>query len=121
MRTEKNIQISNDKMVISENVLKFIAQNAALEVDGVHSIAKCSGVKKIIGSKGCSSPVQIQNTEQELIIDIYLNLKSTAQIMKVVSDTQHNIKNAIQDMTGKSVTKVNIHVMDIIFEQNGKQ
>ena len=41
--------------------------------------------------------------------------------MKVVSDTQHNIKNAIQDMTGKSVTKVNIHVMDIIFEQNGKQ
>ena len=121
MKTEKNIQINHDKMVISENVLKFIAQNAALEVDGVHSIAKCSVNKKAIGLNECFSPVQIQNTEQELIIDIYLNLKSTAQIMKVVADTQHNIKNAIQDMTEKSVTKVNIHVMDIIFKQKGKQ
>lgn len=58
------------------------------------------------------------NNENETIVDVYLNLRLGARIPDVAGEVQHSVKVAVQSMTGKPVTKVNIHVAGIVLDED---
>ena len=93
---EENKTVDNiGNLVISEDVIASIALNAAKDVEGVSSFAA--------------------RPDNDVKIYIHVNIAPGTKIPKVAADIQKNVKNAVQSMTGKMVSKVNVSIagMDI--------
>ncbi len=109
-------------VIISEEVLASIATNAAKDVDGVSSFSNrpvdvVSTIKS--GSLKVMSPVRVLQNGDDITISIYLNLEPNTKIRAVSQNVQSSVKEAVQNMTGKLVSKVNVIVAGIDFEENG--
>lgn len=114
---DKGYRKSEGNCIISEEVIASIANTAALEVPGVDSMAqKPTDIKGIIGPAATKS-VRVTSNENETVLDIYLNLKVGSRIPEVAGQVQHNVKVAVQSMTGKPVTKVNVVVAGIALDE----
>lgn len=114
---------SNEKgnLVISEDVLSSIAVNAAKDVEGVSSFSNrpvdvVSTIKS--GSLKVMSPVRIIQNGEDINVSIYLNIEPNKQIKPLAQNVQKNVKEAIQNMTGKLVSKVNVIIAGIDFEES---
>ncbi len=117
------ITSSNPKgtLTISEEVLCAIATNAAKDVDGVSSFSNrpvdvVNTIKK--GSLKVMSPVRIVQDGDDIDVSIYLNLEPNQKIQKVAQKVQHNVKEAVQNMTGKPVSHVNVVITGIDFKES---
>lgn len=101
---------------ISQDVLETIARVAALEIEGVASIAEPQGNIRNMLSKG-SSAYSIDTSLVDGIaeVSISLNLEFGARISDVCFAVQNNIKDNIQTMTGIMVSKVNVTIAGISF------
>lgn len=100
--------------IIAESVVATIAENAALEVPGVASMAACPADIRDLVVGTASKSVKVTNNQAETIIDMYVNLKQGARIPDVAVAVQHGVKVAVQSVTGKPVTRINVHVCGIV-------
>jgi len=115
---EKEYTASEGSCIISEEVIASIASSAALEVPGVAGMAqKPADIRGLIGSPAAKA-VRVLNNESETILDVYINIRSGARIPDVAPAVQHEVKVAVQSMTGKPVNKVNVHIAGIVFEES---
>lgn len=104
---------------ISQDVIATIASVAALEIEGVESLAQHSpGFRHKPFSKSRKNTVDVVLTDDFAEIGIGLNLKFGAKINEVCTAVQNTVKDNVQTMTGMAVSKVNIYVAKIIFQQN---
>ena len=118
---EQGYRPSEGSCIISEDVIATIASTAALDVAGVASMAsRPADIRGIIGS-GAAKSVRVINNESETVLEVYINLKLGAKIPEVAGEVQHAVKVAVQSMTGKPVTKVNVHVMGIVLDESGQK
>ena len=114
---DKGYKQSEGSCIISEDVIATIASTAALEVQGVASMAqRPTDIRGLISSAAAKS-VKVLNNENETSIDVYVNLRLGVRIQDVAGEVQHGVKVAVQSMTGKPVTKVNVHVAGIVFDE----
>ena len=112
---EKEFRPAEGSCIISEDV---IACTAALEVPGVASMAtRPADIHGIISGSAASRSVKVINNENETIVDVYVNLRLGTRIPDVAGDVQHGVKVAVQSMTGKPVTRVNVHVAGMAMEE----
>lgn len=114
MENMKNRQ-SEGSCIISEDVIATIASTAALEIPGVASMALRPDLRARLANTAARS-VKVTNEETETVLDVYLNLKMGAQIQEVCGKVQHNVKVAVQSMTGKEVKSIHIHVVGLATE-----
>lgn len=102
-------------VVISAEVISSIAANAAKDIDGVAGL--CAAPAQIKGMlnkvSGKPSSVLISNKNTDLVITVYIRIKGGYNIQTVASNVQTAVKQAVQNMTGKVVTKVNVSVADL--------
>jgi len=117
------ITASNEKgnVIISEEVISSIATNAAKDVDGVSSFSNrpvdvVNTIKS--GSLKVMSPVRVLQNGDDISVSIYLNLEPNKQIKEVAQGVQRNVKEAVQNMTGRLVSKVNVIIAGIDFEES---
>ena len=114
---DKGYRPSEGSCIISEDVIATIASTAALEVAGVASMAqRPTDIRGLISSSAAKS-VKVLNNENETVVDVYINLRLGAKIPEVAGQVQHGVKVAVQSMTGKPVTKVNVHVAGVVLEE----
>ena len=117
--SDKQYTTPESNCIISEDVIATIAATAALEVPGVASMAKSVPELRNIVNTGAPKSVTVINNENELVLDVYINLKIGVRIPDVAGEVQRQVKSAVQSMTGKPVTKINVHVMGLVLEDNG--
>lgn len=103
-------------LIISEEAVSAIATNAAKDVDGVTGFSNrpadvVSTIKK--GSLRVMSPVRIVQDGDNIDVSIYINIASGKKIQPVAEDVQKVVKEAIQNMTGKYVSKVNVVIASL--------
>ncbi|NCC87228.1 MAG: Asp23/Gls24 family envelope stress response protein [Clostridia bacterium] len=116
-------EIKNDDfsggLVISEEVIASIAMNAAEDVEGVSSFAlRPTDVQTVFKIGGESlKHVKVTIVDNEIKLHLYINIASNAKIPIVCASVQQAVKNAVQSMTGKMVTKVNVSVAGIDFNE----
>ena len=111
----------NGSCIISEEVIATIACTAALEVPGVASMAQRPvDIRGLMASQALKS-VAVLNTAYETVLDVYINLEVDTRIPDVAAEVQHSVKVAVQSMTGKPVTKVNVHVMGVSFDKASEE
>ena len=105
--------------IISEDVVASIVATAALETEGVAGLAgHANDIRGIISRDATARAVRVVNTENDTILDVYVNLKAGARIQETAVALQQNIKTAVQSMTGKPVTRINIHVEGVVADEN---
>lgn len=117
MQDRKN-KSSEGSCIISEDVIASIAGSAAMEVAGVAGMAqRPADIRGLIGNAAAKA-VRVLNNENETILNVYINVRLDAKIHEVAPAIQHNVKVAVQSMTGKPVNKVNVHIAGIVMDKN---
>lgn len=109
-------------LIISEEVIASIARNAALDIDGVAGLAaQPMRINSVFRKDEALKSIRVSSTESDMSLDVYLVLKAGVKIPTVSEEVQKSVKEAVQNMTGRVVNKVNIHVMDIQLEGEQSQ
>lgn len=107
----KEFKNAEGSCIISEEVIASIACTAALEVPGVTGMAnRPADIRGIISQNAASRSVRVLNTDNETVLDVFVNLAQGAKIQDTATAVQQSVKAAVQAMTGKPVTRINVHV-----------
>lgn len=100
---------------IADEVVAIIAGLAAMEVDGVSSMAGNATRELIsrLGMKSLSKGVKVDVLEGIVTVSLALNLKYGSNIKDTSAKVQEKVKTAIENMTGLTVADVNIRVAGV--------
>ncbi len=98
------------RLVYSSDIIRDIVDCALNEVDGV--------VKYIENSKQARDSIKVEQVSDEMFVDVYVKLRYNVEVSDVASAIQSTIKNTIESMTEFKVKDVNVHVIDVEFEEN---
>ena len=101
---------------VSQNVIITITKNAALEVKGVSRVAVRSlDIMRLYSSKLDNSLINIEMLDGVAKISLSIVVLSGYNVMSVCEQIQEKVKSAVQSMTGVTVSKVNVSVVDVDF------
>lgn len=103
--------------IISEEVIATIASAAAREVPGVAKMGTRPNNIKGLMSSGAERAVAVNSRESTIMLDVYIQIKADGKIQEIAPAVQQNVKSAVQAMTGKPVTRVNVHIAGLAEEE----
>lgn len=106
------------ELSVSTEVIEKMAELAVGEIDGVAGIAKKSvDLKNAIKSGNAFKGVKVESINGAIAISVYIRVAEGVNVRKVAEEVQANVKDKIQTMTGTAVTKVNVIIADVSFEE----
>lgn len=107
---------------IADEVIAIIAGLAATEVDGV---AKMYGnipneLVSRLGMKNLSKGVKVFVTPENVKVDLSLELKYGYSVMDVSKTVQEKVKQAIETMTGLTVSEIRVRIAGVAIDKEEK-
>ena len=101
---------------IADDVVASIAALAALEVDGVASMAGNATDELLsrVGVKGTGKGANVEVIERIVSVEMAVNLKYGYNIPAVSGRIQEKVKSAVETMTGLTVSDVNIRIAGVV-------
>lgn len=105
---------------IADEVVAIIAGLAATEVDGVASMAGNITNELVgkLGMRNLSKGVHVEVLERTVSVELALHMKYGYNIPAVSAKVQEKVKAAIENMTGLSVSDVNIRIAGVEIEKS---
>ncbi len=117
VKNEYTIKLENSRgeIVIADEVIAIITGLAAMEVEGVASMAGNATRELIskLGIKSLSKGVAVEVVKDTVTVEAALNLKYGYNIKEVSTKVQEKVKIAIENMTGLVVADINVRVAGI--------
>ena len=107
----QNMDLNGGSLQISTEVIGKIARCAALEVDGVSEVSCGKQNKKLsnlLEASSIQTPVAVEMRDGTATITLHLMMRFGARIPSVAEKVQENVKNAVQNMTNVTVSRVNL-------------
>ena len=107
----------NGTVMISENVVTTIVENAINEVEGVVGLSTKPGadIVDIIGKKNWGKGLKITIGEDEgVYIDCNVVVAYGQSVVSVANAVQLAVTNALESMTGVKVASVNVNICGIV-------
>ena len=102
------------KVTIAPNVLVTIVHKTAETVPGVARLSEnVPGVKRLLGLPTVGHGVELDIIDDQVTVDVYLVAKRNVELLAMGRQLQREITRAIEDIVGKQVHEVNIHVDDV--------
>ncbi len=98
------------KLVYNIDIIRDIVDCALGEIDGV--------VKFSDKTRQARDSIKVNNVGEDVLIDVYVKLAADTEVIDVASSIQNNVKNTIENMTEFKVKDVNVHVIDLEFQEN---
>ena len=104
---------------IADDVVAAIAAIAAGEVEGVGKTAGGLGgtLMAYVGMKRKDSGVRVEIVEDIVHVDLTITIRYGYSIPAVSSKVQEKVKSSVENMTGLSVSDINVRISGI--EMNG--
>ena len=104
---------------ISEDVAAVVAANAALDTEGVASLATSlsKDIAEFLGKKSVSKGVKITIEENSLKADIYIMVDLGYSVNKVATSVQEAVSTAVESTLGIPASAVNVHVCGIALDK----
>ncbi len=108
---------------IADEVLAVIAASAALEVEGVSSLAAnlSSDLAELMGRKVYSKGVRLLVTEGKVVLEISILIKYGHSIPDVARRVQEAVMTAVANASGMEVSRVNIQVAGVSFPRESRE
>jgi len=121
MTEQMRVNVSNTdlgKVEISQDVIEVIASICASEVAGVFAMQGnfTTGVAERLGVKNHRKGVKVEFTDDGIMMDLFVVLKSGVSIPKVAATLQENIRQTLKTMTALEISEINVHVVGIEME-----
>ena len=115
IKTDENL----GEIKIADEVVAIIAGLAAMEVEGVASMAGNATRELIskLGMKSLSKGVKVDVLENVVCVNLNLNLEYGYSIPETCKKVQEKVKTAIENMTGLEVSDVNISIAGVALEE----
>ena len=107
----QNTDLRGGTLQISTEVIAKIARCAALEIDGVAEVSCGSQNKKLrslLETSSIQPPVTVEMRDGTANITLHLMVRIGARIPAIAEKVQENVKNAVQNMTNVTVSRVNL-------------
>ena len=109
---------------IAEDVLAVMAAAAALEVEGVGSLAANLGndiVEMLGGKKNLAKGVRVSTNEDgSLTVDITILVQYGFVIPDVAKAVQEAVYTSVENMSGLTPECVNVNVSGVTFEKDAR-
>lgn len=107
------------EVIIADEVVGVIAGLAAVEVQGVASMAGDITKELIskLGKKTLAKGVKVDIFENVVTLFMAVNLNYGYNIMEVSKKVQEKVKVAVENMTGLEVADVNVRVAGIEMDE----
>jgi len=93
-----------------------IAQLTSLSVAGVAGMAPVPGGVNRLFRREAGDGVRIELESNSVAADLYLVLDYGVEVRKVSRKVQREVTRALEEMVGMVVTRVDVHVEEISFE-----
>lgn len=105
---------------IADEVIAIIAATAAQEVEGV--VATQGGaISEFFGKKNNQSKgIKVTTEGDEAKLEVEVAVKYGTKLQQAALDIQEKVKNAVETMTGLSVTAVDVHIVSVVTEKKAK-
>ena len=102
---------------ISEEVLAAIAAAAAMEVEGVSSLAANLGrdIADLLGKKNLAKGVRVKMEDDRVEVELSVLMTYGHTIPEIGKAVQENVKAAIESLTGLDVAGINVNVAGVTF------
>ena len=102
----------------SEDVIAIISGLAATEIEGVAGMSGGikSGIAELLGKKDLAKGIRAAIHGDDAVIEINLIATYGAKINQVALDVQKSVKRAVENMTGLTVSAVNVAVQGVHVE-----
>ncbi len=124
MAEDRNVYKIHDngslgEVQIADEVVAIIAGLAATEVEGVDSMAGNITNELVgkLGMKNLSKGVKVDVLEDVVCVDLALNIKYGYNILGTSKTVQERVKAAIENMTGLTVSDVNVRIASVEIEK----
>ncbi|HIW54023.1 MAG TPA: Asp23/Gls24 family envelope stress response protein [Candidatus Ruthenibacterium merdigallinarum] len=99
---------------ISTDVIAKIARLATLEVDGVQAVCgENLGVKGLLPKARALKPIEVSLSEDVAQITVSIQVRYGSKVPALAEKVQESVKSAVQNMTGITVSKVNVVVAGV--------
>ena len=100
---------------IADDVVEMIAALAAAEVEGVKAMAGTLSNEMMskVSTRKLTRGVKVTIDEHEVTIKIAITLEFGFNIPETCRQVQEKVKNAVETMTGLSVSGVNIKIVSV--------
>lgn len=104
---------------IADEVLAVVAASAALEVEGVSSLAAnlSSDLAELMGKKVYSKGVRLSVVNGQVLVEISILIQYGFTIPDVAKKVQEAVMTAVANTSGMEVSRVNIQVAGISFRR----
>jgi uncharacterized alkaline shock family protein YloU len=103
------------KITISPKAIATLASNAAMQSYGVVGLASkniVDGIANVL-ARDPRHGVEINATERELLIDIYVIIEYGTRITSVARSVANSVRFQVERAIGLPVAEVNVHVQDL--------
>ncbi len=122
---ERNTHVLRDNdnigaVQIADDVVAMIAGLAAREVDGVSAMnGNAAGeLMSKVGVKNMSKGVKVDILEKNVSVELAVTIEYGHNIPAVSQKIQAKVKSAIENMTGLTVTDVNIRIAGVNMQKS---
>lgn len=114
---EQKNQVGNIR--IADDVVATIAGIAALETPGIASMSGglSEGIAKRLTGKNEQKGVSVEVGQLETAIQLRVVVEYGLPIQEVCQQLQHNVRDAVQQMTGLNVIEVNVKVEGVAIRE----
>ncbi|MBO5242445.1 MAG: Asp23/Gls24 family envelope stress response protein [Lachnospiraceae bacterium] len=104
---------------IADDVVAMIASLAATEVDGVSALVGniTNELMSKVGMKKLSKGVKVEVIEGVVSLELAIMIEYGHNIPQTCQDVQTKVKSAIENMTGLSVSDVNIRIAGVNMQE----
>ena len=100
---------------IADDVVAMIASLAATEIEGVSALVGniTNELMSKVGMKKLTKGVKVEVIGSEVTIDLAITMEYGYNIPATCQKVQDKVKTAVENMTGLSVTNVNIRIAGV--------
>lgn len=104
---------------IHNNVISSIARTAALKIPGVAEMSGTfvDGLAGMIGKKPVDHGIHVEFVDNVVLIELHVTLDFGVRIPHVAWQIQNEVKQTVEQMTGKTVRHVNVVVQGLRFPE----
>lgn len=113
--TENNItNETKGNIKISDEVIITIASVAVSEIEGANCVSgTLNEIAQKFGKKNFAKGIKV-TVEEDITLDVNIVVDYGVKIPEVAWNVQDNVKKSVELMSGLTVGKVNVHVVDVV-------
>lgn len=106
----------NGTVIISEDVICTIVNQAVKEVEGVVGLAAKAGaeITELVGKKNWNKGMRVIVNDNAVSIDCNVVVTYGQSVVAIAQSAQEAIVTAVESMTGVKIINVNVNVCGIV-------